>query len=357
MSDFFGSLVEALRDEDTSIVADGCGSAEFTGYIDTGCLALNAVLSGSIFGGAPNNKVGCFAGESSVGKTFFVLGIVKHFLDMNPTGGVVYYDTEAAVTRQMMETRGIDTRRVIVSEPDTIQKFRHHVLRVLDNYGKAPAEERPPMLMVLDSLGVLSTTKELEDTSEGRETKDMTRASVIRATFRTIRLKLAKLRVPLLMTNHVYAAVGAYVPTNEVAGGGGVKYSSDYIALISKSKDRDGKDVVGNIITVRMSKSRLSKENAQVKLRLSYRTGLDRYYGLLDIAEKYGVFKKVSSRYELPDGRRVFGKQIEDEPEKYYTEEVLAAIDAACRREFSYGIGDTDASMDAEVAEIVEGSE
>ena len=134
MSNFFTDLVEQLKDDDTKILADGDASAEFSGSIDTGSYALNALLSGSIYGGVPNNKVTAFAGESSTGKTFFVLGIVKQFLDANPDGGVIYFDTEAAVTKSMMETRGVDTNRVVISEPDTIQKFRHTALQIIEKY-------------------------------------------------------------------------------------------------------------------------------------------------------------------------------------------------------------------------------
>lgn len=207
-NDFFRNLVEDFKDEDTVIAADGTASAEFTGTIDTGSYILNAALSGSIYGGVPNNKVTAFAGESATGKTFFVLGVVQHFLATNPDAGVVYYDTEAAVTRDMMESRGIDTERVIIAQPDTIQAFRHHALKFIDAYDKHPKDRRPPMMFVLDSLGLLSTTKELEDTAEGKETRDMTKAQLIKATFRVLTLKLAKVRIPMLVTNHVYDVVG-----------------------------------------------------------------------------------------------------------------------------------------------------
>lgn len=344
---FFRDLVEQLKDEDTNIAADGLGSAEYTGCIDTGCYILNAVMSGSLYGGVPNNKITAFAGEPATGKTFFVLNIVRSFLEANPDGGVVYYDTEAAVTKNMMESRGIDTSRVIISEPDTIQKFRHHALKLLDAYIETPANKRPPMIFVLDSLGQLSTTKEMEDSTEGKETKDMTKAATIKAAFRVLTLKCAKAGVPMLVTNHVYAAVGAYIPTNEIAGGSGLKYSASTIAMLSKKKDKDGTDVVGNIIKVKMYKSRLSKENAQVEVKLSYEKGLDRYYGLLDLAEKYGIIKKVSTRYELPDGSKVFGKEINTNPEKYFTKEIMAQLEEAAQKEFSYGV-QSDSSDDEE---------
>ena len=131
MSNFFRNLADEVKDVDSSILADGEGAAEFTGYIDTGCLMLNAVLSGSLYGGVPNNKVTAFAGDPATGKTFFVLSAVREFLKANPKSGVVYYDTEAAVTKQMMEERGIDVNRVILAEPDTIESFRTHSLKFL----------------------------------------------------------------------------------------------------------------------------------------------------------------------------------------------------------------------------------
>jgi RecA/RadA recombinase len=205
---FFKDLIAEVQDENTSMASDGLGSAEFGGFIDTGSYMLNAVLSGSIFGGVPDNKVTAFAGESATGKSYFVLGVVKSFLDSDKTAGVVYYDTEAAITRDMMESRGIDTDRVIISEPDTIQKFKTHALKMIEAYEKQPEDKRPRMMFVLDSLGLLSTTKEMEDSLEGKDTRDMTKAQTIKAAFRVLTLKLAKVKVPMLVTNHVYDVIG-----------------------------------------------------------------------------------------------------------------------------------------------------
>lgn len=336
---FFRTLVEEIKDEDTSIAADGAGSAEFGGFIDTGSYILNAVLSGSLYGGIPDNKITAFAGESATGKTFFVLGVVKSFLDRNPDAGVIYYDTEAAVTKGMMESRGIDTKRVIIAEMDTIQKFRTHSLKMIEAYDKQPKDKRPPMMMVLDSLGLLSSTKEMEDTAEGKETRDMTKAQIIKATFRVLTLKLAKVNIPLLVTNHVYDVVGSYVPMKEMGGGTGLKYAASTIAYLSKKKEKDGDgDVIGNIIKVKMHKSRLSKENQDVEVLLTYDKGLDKYYGLLELAEKYEIIKKVSTRYELPDGKKVFGKEIRQNPTEYFTEEILAQLEECAHKEFSYGV-------------------
>ena len=335
MSDFFRTIVKNLNDENTTIASDGMASGEFGATIDTGAYILNAALSGTIKGGIPNNKVLCFAGESATGKTFFALGVVKRFLTDNPSGGVFYFDTEAAITKDMMEERGVDTSRVIISEPESVQQFRHNAIQILDNYIKS--DNKPPMLMVLDSLGQLSTSKELEDTAEGKETRDMTRAQVLKATFRVLTLKLAKAKVPLIVTNHVYEVVGSYIPTKEMSGGSGLKYTASQIVFLSKKKDKDGKDVVGNIIKCKMVKSRFTKENKEVEVKLTYDKGLDRYYGLLDLALKYGIFKQISTRIELPDGTKTFGKSINKDPKKYFTPEILEKIDQAAITEYTYG--------------------
>jgi RecA/RadA recombinase len=336
---FLKSLLKELNDEDTYLADDGNASSEYGGYIDTGSYILNALLSGSIYGGVPDNKVTAFAGESATGKTFFVLGIVRAFLDKNPEGAVVYYDTEAAVTKLMMSSRGIDTARVIIAEPDTIQKFKTHALKLIEAYEKQPADKRPPMMFVLDSLGLLSTSKEMEDSLEGKDVRDMTKSQVIKAAFRVLTLKLAKVKIPMLITNHVYEVVGSYVPTKEISGGSGLKYAASTIAMLSKKKEKDGDgEIIGNQIKIKTFKSRVSKENQDATVLLTYNKGLDRYYGLLELAEKYDVIKKVSTRYELPDGRKVFGKEINTNPELYFTEEILARLEECAKKEFSYGI-------------------
>lgn len=338
MSNYFSDLAKAMNDENTHLLSDGGNSAEFTGWIDTGSFILNALVSGSLYGGVPNNKVVALAGEQATGKTFFALGMVKNFLQQNEDAGTIYYDTEAAVTKDMMETRGIDTNRLIVAEPQTIQQFRHHGLQVLDRY--IDSKESPPMMMVLDSLGQLSTTKEMEDSLDGKETRDMTKAQVIKATFRTLGLKLAKAQVPMIITNHTYDVVGAYMPTKEMSGGSGLKYTASTILFLSKKRDKDVDKGEGNLIKVTAAKSRFTKEQKVVEVRLSYTHGLDRYYGLLDLAEQYNIIKKVSTRYEFPDGSKHFGKAINGDPERFFTDDIMDRLERAAALEYKYGPGD-----------------
>jgi RecA/RadA recombinase len=293
------------------------------------------LLSGSIYGGLPANKITAIAGESATGKTFFVMGMVKSFLDANPDAGVLYFESESAITKQMVIDRGIDPQRMVMIPVTTVQEFRTQAIKVLDSY--LEKSNKKPMMFVLDSLGMLSTTKEVEDTSEGKETRDMTRAQVLKAAFRVLTLKLGRAGVPLVVTNHTYESMGLF-STKEMGGGSGLKYAASSIVFLSKKKEKDGTDVIGNIVHCRNYKSRLTVENKMVDVRLTYDKGLDKYYGLLDLAEKYQVFKKVSTRYELPDGTKEFGKTIMNNPEKYFTEDVMAILDEAAKKEFMYGL-------------------
>lgn len=338
---FFRSLIKDLPAM-TTIASDGLSSSEFDGYVNTGSYTLNAALSGSLFGGMPNNKITVFAGDPATGKTFFVLGVVKQWMEDNPEGGVIYFDTESAVTNQMLSERGIDLTRLVKSEPETIEQFRQTALQILDRYEESGQKKgRQPMLMVLDSLGNLSSAKEVEDIRAEKDTRDMTKAGLIRGTFRVLRLRLAKLGVPMIATNHVYAVVGAYVPTKAMSGGSGLIYVSDSIAMLSKSKDRDKeKNVVGSIVTAKMFKSRLSRENSQVDVRISYSGGLDKYYGLLDMAVDAGMVEHSGGKYTFPNQKPVFASKIQEAPEKFFTEEFLKDLNEKyVRPQFSYGLG------------------
>ena len=332
---FLKDIVKEIDNEYAAIVSDGVAAGDTGSFIDTGSYIFNGLVSGSIQGGVPGNKITAIAGESSTGKTFFCLGIVRHFLESNPNGGVIYFESESALSREMIETRGIDSSRMIIVPVTTVQEFRQQAIQILDKYMKE--KDQPPMMMVLDSLGMLSTSKEMEDSEAGKETRDMTRAQVVKSIFRVLTLKLGKANVPLIVTNHTYDVVGAYVPTKEMGGGSGLKYAASNIIYLSKSKEKDGKEVVGNIIKAKLAKSRLAKENQQVSIRLYYdERGLDKYYGLLELGEKYGVFERKGNRVVI-GADSAYPSVVYKDPTKYFTPEVLQALDECAAKEFSYG--------------------
>jgi len=332
--DFLKEIVKEIGDDFTQLAKDIDGEERF---IDTGSYIFNAMVSGSIYGGVSSNKITAIAGESSTGKTFFSLAVVKNFLDNNPDGYCLYFDTEAAVNKGLLESRGLDLSRVVVVNVVTIEEFRSKALRAVDIYLKTPTEERKPCMFVLDSLGMLSTEKEIRDALDDKQVRDMTKSQLVKGAFRMLTLKLGQANVPLIVTNHTYDVIGAYVPTKEMGGGSGLKYAASTIIYLSKKKEKDGKEVIGNIIKAKTHKSRLSKENKTVDIRLYYdERGLDKYYGLLELGELGGLWKNVAGRYEM-NGKKIYAKQILANPEEYFDEYVMQALDEIAKKEFSYG--------------------
>ena len=333
---FLKDFISDIGDEHATIASTIDETEE---YLDSGSYIFNALVSGSIHGGFSGNKITAIAGESSTGKTFFSLAVVRNFLDHNPDGVVLYFDTESAITRSLLDSRNIDTERVVVLNVVTIEEFRTKALQAVDKYLKYSEDERQPMLFVLDSLGMLSTEKEITDALADKNVRDMTKSQLVKGAFRMLTLKLGQAKIPLLVTNHTYDVIGSYVPTKEMGGGSGLKYAASTIIYLSKSKEKDGKEIIGNIIKAKTAKSRLSKENQEVKIRLYYdERGLDRYYGLLELGEEGGLWKNMAGRYDMGDGKKIYAKEIYKNPEKYFTEEVMEKLDVIAQGLFSYGM-------------------
>jgi RecA/RadA recombinase len=332
--DFLKDIVKEIGNEYTQLASD---IDETERFVDTGSYIFNGLVSGSIFGGVSGNKITAIAGESSTGKTFFSLAVVKNFLDSNPDGYCLYFDTEAAVNKSLLADRGIDLSRLVVVNVVTIEEFRAKALKAVDKYMKMPIEDRKPCMFVLDSLGMLSTEKEITDALNDKQVRDMTKSQLVKGAFRMLTLKLGQANIPLIVTNHTYDVIGSYVPTKEMGGGSGLKYAASTIIYLSKKKEKDKTEVVGNLIKAKTAKSRLSKENKQVEIRLFFdHRGLDRYYGLLELGEIGGLWKNVAGRYEI-GGKKIYAKQILSDPDTYFTPDVMQALDEIAKSEFSYG--------------------
>jgi SpoVK/Ycf46/Vps4 family AAA+-type ATPase len=232
----------------------------------------------------------------------------------------------------MIKERELDVDRFIMFPVATVEEFRTQCIKVIDG---VPKETK--VMIFLDSLGNLSTRKEMEDSASGSDKRDMTRAPMIRGTFRTLALKLSTKNIPLIITNHTYDKVGSMFPSKEISGGGGIKYAASVIVTLGKRKVKEGTEVMGSIVRCKLVKGRFTKEESIVETMLDYQTGLDKYFGLVDIAEKHGIFKKVSTRFEMPDGTKVFEKGIIRNPERYFTDDIMKQLEDAVFQEFNYG--------------------
>src|SRR5210317_1955136 len=148
---FIKDLVKSSGNEYASVVADGVAAGDVDSFIDSGSFIFNALLSGSLYGGLPSNKITAIAGESATGKTFFALGMCKQFLEDHPDAAVIYFESESAITKDMIEERGVDSSRFVIVPVTTIQEFRTQSIKILDQYMKDKTDMK--MCFVLDSLG------------------------------------------------------------------------------------------------------------------------------------------------------------------------------------------------------------
>ncbi|TRZ51147.1 MAG: recombinase RecA [Dehalococcoidia bacterium] len=186
-------------------------------WYDTGSYVLNGIISGDLFKGYPSGRTTALAGEESTGKTFYALTAVEIFLRDNPTGICIFFKSENAITKDMLTERGIDINRIAFLPVYTVENFRNQICKILTKYIETPKSKRVPMFCVLDSLGQLSTTKELADTVKDKTNADMgSRAKAIKSAFRVIEGQLEFADVPLILTNHTYNSMGLF-PTQEVA--------------------------------------------------------------------------------------------------------------------------------------------
>jgi RecA/RadA recombinase len=348
MSSFFNKMLKVADNKYAMAVEDG-NDADVKFYVDTGSYTMNAILSGSLYGGLPGNKVTALAGEPSTGKTFYLLHIIKNFLNVNPEGYAFYFESESAITTEMLEECGIDTGRFVLLPVSTIEEFRSQASRIVDAYLEEPLEKRKPMFMALDSLGMLSTNKEVSDIATSSDKRDMTKPGLVKGAFRVLTLKLGRAQVPLVVTNHLYNVIGAYIPTKTMGGGDGLPYAASTTLYLSKSKKRDktSKEITGAIISMKNIKARLTVENREVDTLIDFMTGLNKYYGLLEIAKTAGLIDKDGSKYKLGNvvtsftTEEAFENGVYKNPEKYFTTEVMGQLELAVHKEFKYGSAQT----------------
>lgn len=213
-------FLKVIGNEFASVADDAKSAGDVAGYIDTGSYALNALISGSIYGGLPSNKITLCGAPSSAGKTFIALGCAAGFQDAHKDGLVMLFESESAITKQMLLDRGLDPKRTLIIPVTTVEEFRTQAMKTVNHYMSKPEKERKPLFFILDSMGMLSTSKELTDIADGSATRDMTRAALLKATFRVLTLELGRAGIPLFVTNHVYDAIGAGPYAAQVQGGG-----------------------------------------------------------------------------------------------------------------------------------------
>lgn len=324
--EFFNSVVT------TDKYADAGRERPTYGFADSGSYALNGVLVGDIYGGFPKNKVIQCAGLQGSGKS--LLGKYNFCPPLFADGYFVYYiDTENETTAEDLRNyAGFPARQFKVLHFHTVEQCHHGIsviLKQLEDYiEKNKLFENPnKVAFVLDSQGMLSTSKNVNDVLAGEDKTDLTKAKKLSAMYRDLTFRLGELGAPMYVTNHMYLdpnAAVTHTETKKVAGGEGAKYSASIILSVYKTAERvdkkDGtekkKEVQGIFITVSNIKNRMVHEGFGTRLYLSYKNGLSRYYGLHVWAQEAGLIVPYTKKddwpgLELPkvDGRTFMGNK------------------------------------------------
>lgn len=365
--------------------------SKITEWIDTGNYHLNAVFSGDLFGGLPNNRTICLAGDSGTGKTFLLLNMVAQAQKMGYY--IVYYDTEGAVDVDNIQSFGVDPDRFDHQPVSDLAKFRTSITTMTKKLMEAKEKgfTTPKIMICLDSLGMLATTKEIDDAISGNTAADMTRAKSIRSLFRIITSDLTGLSIPFVFTNHTYASTGMF-PTINLSGGGGLVYSASVILALSKAQIKDGAVQTGIIVSVKTLKNRFGKP-IPIKFHIRWDKGMNPYIGMEEYMswENCGIqkgniitpkdYEKLSEADKAKTSEFSFkGETMYFSPrdtarnyivkhlgcgipaselftEKVWTKEVLDIINEKCiKPKFSYGIDANEAEIDEYFAENI-GSE
>ena len=252
--------------------------SKITEWIDTGNYHLNAVFSGDLFGGIPNNRSICLAGESGTGKTFLLLNMVREAQQKGYY--VIYYDTEGAVDIDGIQNFGVDPERFDHQPMSDLPKFRTSITTLIKKMMEAKEKglQLPKVMIALDSLGMLATQKEIDDAISGNGAADMTRSKMIRSLFRIITSDLTGLGIPFIFTNHTYASTGMF-PTINLSGGGGLVYSASVILALSKAQIKEGLVQTGIIVSVKTLKNRFGKP-IPIKFHIRWDKGMNRFIGM-----------------------------------------------------------------------------
>ena len=337
-------------------VMDQSNFSEVTEWIHTGNYHLNACVSGSLFGGWPNNRSSSVAGPSGTGKTFLTLNSVREAINMGYN--VIYYDSEAAVDKEQMIKFCIDITKVNYQPINTVQDFRTSITTITQKMQeiKRKGGEIPKLMIILDSAGNLATAKEIADAASGSEKSDMTRSKILKSIFRIIMTPLADLKIPFIFTNHTYQSQ-SFIPMQIAGGGTGPEYAASIVLMLNKAQLKDGADKVGIIVTAKPSKNRFAKPTP-IKFHLNFSEGMNPYVGLEQYAtwdicgitrgtiEKGKKVPKATARGWICEHLDYAVPNKEFFTEKVFTQEVLERIEEHIQPIFNYN--SEAASLDVE---------
>lgn len=292
-----------------------------TSFIDTGSMALNAIVSGSLYKGIPSGRITGFSGPTSCGKTYIINRILSNA--QKEGRHVVIFDTENAVDNAGATNMGMDTSRVKYCPVETVEQCRNQISQFLDTVLEKNLKGK--FIISIDSLGNLVSTKEMNDVAAGKDAMDMgSRAKGLKSMLRVLTHKAAKADVPILFANHVYDNPAAMFPSlvKQQSGGSGPLYMSSVLVQLSSKNEKTNagsqgsreavedvtplsKDVNGVTLRALTTKNRVVPPFLETELYLNFKSGLSKYSGLLDMAIGYGIIVQSGATFALADGTKL----------------------------------------------------
>jgi RecA/RadA recombinase len=353
-------------------------------FINTGVYLLNAALSADMInGGIQHGKIFTVAGDSGTGKSFIALSIAKHAQKSGM--GVIYIDTEYSISLSDLPKYGVDNdpEKFKLINGNKVEEINILLTQLLDSLKEEKMKngEIEPFLIVLDSVGQMSSNKEKEDLIAGNIKVDMTRAKALAAMFRSINIDLGFLGIPMVVCNHVYLEQGSMYPQEILKGGKALVYSSSVIGMMSKAKlktsEEDDMDLgaSGIVVTFKTAKNRLAKPK-RIKFEISFLHGMNPYTGLdafcrpeffnqIGIAQgKYEVDKKTGEMIFTPGGNRWYvshlGKSVTTKQlftHEVFTQEVLNKMAPIINDYFRYKSLDEIEEIERQLSSFTESGE
>jgi len=271
--------------------------------------ALNVILSGEVDGGF-NCGITTIAGQSKNFKTLFGLNMCKAFLDKNPDGILVFFDSEFGSPRSYFNFFGKSGMERVMHYPvATVEELRTEMLNQIEGF-----ERGDKVMFMVDSIGNLASIKETEDSLDGKSTVDMTRAKMIKSLFRLITARLIIKDIPLVVIGHTYQTLEKF--SKQILGGGtGTIYASDTIIFVGKQQDKDGKDLLGYDFILKSEKSRFVREKMAIPVNVKYVGGIYKYSGMFDLAVKYEIILNPKQGWYEYKGKKLRRKEVEADDE------------------------------------------
>lgn len=362
------NFLKELKDTDKArLLADS--KANVVDFISTGSYSLNRILSGSYFKGIPSNRLVALHGPSSCGKSLIAGCSAREAQKKGYQ--IIYYDTENAIDKDFCERLGIDYDSVIIRYPETISEFRNMAVSDMKLWREKNGEY--PVFLVCDSIGNLMGTKERNDIEAGKDASDMgQRAKELRTCARALTMNCGKFNIPMVVVNHSYEQAASNpmaASQRKMSGGEGFVYSCTMIVELKKSqikeaeKDAAGKStkvVRGVILRATTQKNRIVPEGLKAEIYLNFKTGLSKYYGLLNDALEHGFFEKSSTRIVVKHlDKKLFEKHLYKKENLEVWDPILEDLNSSVEKSISFAdsIEDDDHAIEELLDDVEEDTE